>query len=500
MNRLEFVLPDFSRLAWTSDAAREIWEPRVTGVVSAWLEIEWRAVVAGVRRCAIATLSPENFVTLGPRWAELGLTAVPLELVGVSGQIYSATPTPVRAGEPFAMRFVVGRPADAAAFHAAFVGGDDETIGDLLGYPPCCREFFRATWVDDAMVDTTWPMARGRSGARDPHDEITEVDVDGPAYSNILWRWMGVRAVPHLPCSFACSATVEFALRLVEVGRHAGFAQEMEWLDEILAWPAEWSALHGIAEIKTPVLRVSTRTDATATKYVVRRRGDRFPAEGARGLSFSYETPVKLRLSATPGFRRGLTHGAGSSPPWLAADNGFASTAAMAAAHAPIIDVASAALAGNGGRVVDLGCGNGALLATLVEADPKVEPFGVEVDPERLAHAEVLHPDATDGFVCGDLFDAPALWPNGSRFDLALVMPGRLLEVDPARAEALRDWLRQHCAQIIVYGYGDWLNRYDGLTTLAANAGFEVLATNEPAALARIVGCRQSESGGSGGA
>lgn len=488
MNRLDFVLPDFTRLAWTSDSAREVWEPRVGQVVAAWVEIEWRAVVAEVRRSAIVTLSPEDFVAVGSRWAECGLTAVPLELIGFSGQMYSATSTPVRAGEPVAMRFVVGRPADAAAFHHAFTAADDEAIGDLLGYPACCREFFRATWVDDAMVDTTWPMARGRSEARDPDDRVVEVEVGGPAYSNILWRWMGVRAVPHLPCSFECGATVAFAQRLVEVGRTAGFHREMGWLDEILSWPVEWSALHGIAEIKTPVLRVSTRTDATSSKYVVRRRGDGFPAEGARGLSFSYETPVKLRLSGTPGFRRGLTHGGAAPPPWLASDNGFESVSAMESAHAPVVEVATAALAGGGGPVVDLGCGNGALLAQLVAKDPGVRAFGVEVDSDRLAHAAVLHPDGTDGFVCGDLFDAPTLWPEGTRFALALVMPGRLLEVEPARAGALRGWLQDHCAQVVVYGYGDWLYQYGGLATLAEKAGFEVLSDDGPAALARVAG------------
>ena len=31
---------------------------------------------------------------------------------------------------------------------------------------------------------------------------------------------------------------------------------------EILSWPVEWSVLHGIAEIKTPIFRVISRSDA----------------------------------------------------------------------------------------------------------------------------------------------------------------------------------------------------------------------------------------------
>jgi hypothetical protein len=80
----------------------------------------------------------------------------------------------------------------------------------------------------------------------------------------------------------------------------------MEWLTEILTWPVEWSALHGIAEIKTPVLKVSTNTDATALKYVVQRKGASYPVEGAHGLKFPYQTPQRLPLTDSRGFKQGL--------------------------------------------------------------------------------------------------------------------------------------------------------------------------------------------------
>ena len=70
------------------------------------------------------------------------------------------------------------------------------------------------------------------------------------------------------------------------LGRELGFGAEIEWLGEILGWPLEWSALHGIAEIKTPVLRASARTDATPRKYVVRWEGESYPEGGASGLRF----------------------------------------------------------------------------------------------------------------------------------------------------------------------------------------------------------------------
>ena len=119
--------------------------------------------------------------------------------------------------------------------------------------------------------------------------------------------------------------------------------------------------------MKTPVVKVSTRTDATARKYTVRRLSDRVPGEALQGLSFPFEVPVKLRLTATRGFRKGLENmvaGDGPKPDWYASDNGFSSEDAMDAAHAPVVGAAVTALAGTGGDVLDLGCGNGALLAS----------------------------------------------------------------------------------------------------------------------------------------
>ncbi len=92
------------------------------------------------------------------------------------------------------------------------------------------------------------------------------------------------------------------------MGSTAGYEEEMEWLLEILSWPLEWSCLHGIAEIKTPVLKVSTTTDATASKYVVRVQGDRYPAEGSQGLNFPYRLSQPPLVTQSRGFQRGLAN------------------------------------------------------------------------------------------------------------------------------------------------------------------------------------------------
>ena len=106
--------------------------------------------------------------------------------------------------------------------------------------------------------------------------------------------------------------------------------------------------------------------------------------------------------------------------------------------HQPILDLALATLPQAGGTVIDLGCGNGALLQKLCAANANIVPSGIELEGDRFSHIATLLPQITENFVLGSLFSEDQ-WQNHQPYNLALLMPGRLLEVEPAQAE----WLRQ---------------------------------------------------------
>ena len=84
--RLPFRLHDFTRMSWTSERARAVWEPRIDRIMKAWFEIEWLAVAAGVRACAVRPMWLPDLVDEAPRWAEAGLATLPLELEGAGGE------------------------------------------------------------------------------------------------------------------------------------------------------------------------------------------------------------------------------------------------------------------------------------------------------------------------------------------------------------------------------------------------------------------------------
>lgn len=285
MKRLPFSLPAFVRLAWVSERAKTAWEPRIERIQNAWRVIEQESVVQGIRRCAILSLNSEQLVSASKGLLQNSLFVLPLQRILATPGVYQSGVAEAVEGAPYLFRVVVGTADSLRFFQASWDGDDDDAIGALLGYPPCCRSAFRFAWAELRLIDPTWLMAGGAVG--DPQSTSTRVP-PVLAEANVLARFIGVRAVPHLPCRFDCQESAELGRRLLELGRSLGYDQEMAWLKDILAWPYEWSALHGIAEVRTPVLKVATATDATATEYVVRIQGSVYPVEGGSGVRFPY--------------------------------------------------------------------------------------------------------------------------------------------------------------------------------------------------------------------
>jgi hypothetical protein len=439
IDRLPFVLPNFTRHSWVGDQARRTWEPRLDRIRTAWPNVEWLSIVDKVRPCALVGLSPDVLSATVRRWSAHHLSAMGLPM--------SAPEAP--AGIVLA---VVGSLEDVTRARDAWVAREDDALGLLLGYPECCRKFFRGVWVDQRSIDTTWAMAANTTESKG--SEVT-LESGQPRIANVLWRWLGVRAVPHLPCRFDCGESLEFGERLLRVAERAGYREEVEWIREILSWPVEWSALHGIAEIKTPILKISTRTDATVSKYVVRWTGTDYPREGATGLRFPYRAPARQLMTEGRSFQLGLNQIIQPPAPersWYYLDNGFSSLEAMSELHRPLVALARRKLNRLTGNILDLGCGNGALLAKICDGQDGLTPYGVDSSDLSLEHARELLPKFAQNFQQGDLFNCDR-WFGGPRYALTLLMAGRLLEVERPVADRLLQTLRAKSDAILVYCY-----------------------------------------------
>ena len=111
----------------------------------------------------------------------------------------------------------------------------------------------------------------------------------------------------------------------------------------------------------------------------------------------------------------------------------------------------------------------------------------------RMKWVKQLTDKAGWSIINSDMFDLPAQCA-GERFALALLMAGRLLEVDASRTVALRQWLASNCDRILVYAYGDWLTRYGSLAGLIEQVGGFRLQTGADATAGFVV-CTEPSAG-----
>ncbi|MBI4854396.1 MAG: hypothetical protein HY819_21570 [Acidobacteria bacterium] len=307
MERLNFRLPDFTRHMWASENARISWEPLINKAIKAQQEIEWLSVAYEIRACALQLITPEGLVDFTDRVSKFGLLAMPIQTIGCSKSPYQSLPVKIQPGQAFNYLCAIGKPEKVQAFKEAWDKKDDNLIGKLHGFPDCCIKFFIDSWIKQGLIDTTWSMALNSINQHSTNElSFSMCEVAGPIELNILLRWLGIRLIPHLPCSFNCKPSLELALKLLEVGDQTGHTDSIKVIQEMLSWPVEWSALHGIAEIKTPLIKISTCTDATKIKYIVRREGTSYPAEGVSGINFPYKTNKPILLTLSHSYRRGI--------------------------------------------------------------------------------------------------------------------------------------------------------------------------------------------------
>jgi Putative heavy-metal chelation len=270
--RLDFVLPRFCRVAWVSDKAREAWQPVLRDIARARPRIFAHAVRAGLYPGASIRLPADELSAVREFVNGLGIAVT-----------------------------VLGEDAE----HCDCVIGESRPTEDsLTAIPPCCRKFREAV-RSEGFTDMALPTALNTSGAT-----IVDRTISLPeGVLNQMLAVIGLSPLWHEPCSMCCPSSRQLASEWLATGRANGYEREIAAVEEILSWPVEWSALHGIAEIKIPILKVSTNTDATGERYSVRIASRSYPPQGPTGLNFPYTRPrrassadrlIGQQLPATP--------------------------------------------------------------------------------------------------------------------------------------------------------------------------------------------------------
>jgi len=425
MERLDFSLPEFTRIIWSSEHAKQVWEHRLQAIGRAWNHIERTSVVHGVRRGGLQSVAPDDLLDFQAYCLNAQINFAIVARDGIA-RVYGNSAIPYHPGQPWQYRVYFG--ADPKGFNEAWRDSEQLVIGDYLGYPQCCSEFFQKYWVEEGWRDLTLPQARFKDGP-----------VEGSYLCNLLLRHLGVRAVFHLPCSFDCDKSIEVGNRILDCGRLLGYEIEMQWIMEILNWPIKWSSLHGVSIITTPVVKVIASTDALPEKVELVRKGSMYPEEGAK----SNEFPFQLRRSLLEGIRDTWT------------ENGFSSYQTQREAHDLVLEAIETIML-DSGRILDLGCGNGVLLERVNKKFEYLIPHGVEMETARYWSArERIGENITNT----NVFNIEAyLHPN---FEVILISLNRFREIPEDAVENFLICLKHKTKYLVVYSYEGWYDYLD---------------------------------------
>ena len=313
MPRLNFSLPPFCRYTWANDAAKQEWEQRFFAIRQALRVLEIRSVAENLRQCGAISIREWEMDHIEKQSAKFNL-----EMCLLSMPQETEPQQAERATLPIQKPMVwvgVGTARDELEqFAEAWRLGQQDTVGTMLGYPPCCIDFYLKYCIHRGWQDLTVPMIGSQitgspfCGSKKPTDksssgsgEPTTICIDAPSpRNNILARRLGIKPFFHLPCSPDCQASQQIASELWQLGREIRFAQEMADLENILSWPMAWSSLHGIAEIRMPVLKATADTDALAQKIEIEWSGTIVPTESGLGVQFPYLPQPQRYLSKVP--------------------------------------------------------------------------------------------------------------------------------------------------------------------------------------------------------
>ncbi|XEC97422.1 radical SAM protein [Paenibacillus tarimensis] len=267
--KLRLTLP--VRHAYVGAAQQEVWQPRIAAVRSALAKLGVLAVSHKLVTVARIVSARSEVFALHNFAASFGLHSRMLPKVD----------------KEVTVPMMVGSAESLAAYE-----GDESAASERAadGVPDCCWKMLQPGAAEAEEEPDVWRAAlqSGTFNRDDSGAAVIELDDAAPALNTLL-AGLGIGLLGYQPCSFHCERSRELAEAKLALGRSCGLREEMNWLEEILAWPVEWTALHGIAEVKTGIVKFTFAAPYTASKLTIRCKGRKKAQDAARGLSFAYK-------------------------------------------------------------------------------------------------------------------------------------------------------------------------------------------------------------------
>jgi hypothetical protein len=300
MELLNFQMPPFTRTVFASKEAKDEWAVRLDNAQDLFTKLEQLSVKRGLRSCTTVYIPHDKLEEKAKEFEEEGLYFTPARKVNTHNG-FTITHGHLDEKQPWQwFGALSSNKQDSERWVRAYHEYDHETMGTLLGYPECCKKFFQEKWIK-GYIDPVWQQAENthNSTRREINDKTIYLNNSDNWQSNQLLKYISIRLVPHISCSMDCKATQEQATKWAEIYiDEYGYDDDMKTVEEVLSMPVEWSALHGISYIVTPIFKIETNSVACHPKYTVQLNGKHYPEESATGLHFPFLNPLMKKTKA----------------------------------------------------------------------------------------------------------------------------------------------------------------------------------------------------------
>jgi len=254
-------IPPFTTVVWRSRKAREEYEAAIEDYDRVYHKVELVLIKEGYRKCDVEHVYPETLQDQMVMMAMLGFKFRVLDFVRRYSGFAHKHERPTGAQDTMIFGVVAEDERYLEEYARAYHSGDHDAQGRLLGYPECCRRFFSEVW-SRGEYDPILEIAR-RTGVGE------DGMVRGDPLLNVMLRYVGVRVIPFLPCSFRCRRAREFALAALELLKREDRGALLRAL-ELLSMPVRWSQVNGITQVEVGDVMVIVAGGYTAERQEVR--------------------------------------------------------------------------------------------------------------------------------------------------------------------------------------------------------------------------------------
>lgn len=281
MSKRTLNIKSLSRTIWASQEDKDEWKEKRRQASRTHSRAETEMVAEGYRKAGTTHINKRNYYNKLQTLSKKGLIFTPIRKT-TPLQGFTHTHFEPKENEDYDIYGAITRNSKHGQQFKEYEEEkptNHEGIGELLGFPECCRGNFKNNWEEhlDPMVPAIDNMDNSEYHKEEEIDEgvkhVYEVD-HIPPETNQLLRYWGIRVTSHLPHSFDCEKTIEFGKKWIEVMEQHN-EEGLEYLLELLNKPIRWDQYRGILEVTTPHFRGITTTGYTDERYVIKVKGEK---------------------------------------------------------------------------------------------------------------------------------------------------------------------------------------------------------------------------------